>query len=73
MKLSQACVHRVPMPEREISMNLQNVQLLEFNLQLDMQKDARCTLLGVITREVRLQIRGNLQRVDRFRPVHVQG
>jgi hypothetical protein len=78
MKSSQVFVNRVPMQEREILMNLQNVQPLEFNLQLDMPKVDRCTLPGVINsavinREVLLQIRGNLQRVDRSQLVHVQG
>jgi hypothetical protein len=47
MKSLPAFVHHVHMRVRETSMNLQNVQLLEFNPQRDMQKVAHCTLLGV--------------------------
>lgn len=70
MKSLPAFVHHVHMLVQETLMNLQNVQPLEFNRQLDMQKVARCIRLGVIKSEVRLQIRGNLQPRDQSRPGH---
>ena len=51
MKSSLAFVHHVHMLVRETSMNLQNVQPLEFNRQQDMQKVAHCTRHGVIDPE----------------------
>jgi hypothetical protein len=47
MKSLLAFAHHVPMLARETLMNLQNVQPLEFNRQLDMQKVAHCTRLGI--------------------------